>query len=230
MSKMNQRLHSHFMRAYIMFMYSTSSKDLSLDWFLGRGKPLNPYLKGFLFRKILSFLKPKDIKVAPDWCYDSYSMLFGAERLLVSSWLSQWLAYLKWYTEACQDNSGRLEILFEAPIVSSSWKVVREEPAWVRFGFLWKLYDFVYSMGFNWTGGILPVEPVQSCIGSWVFGPGDHSNLSQYHPDVHCYTVWRSLFLFAKWQSAPTTVRIGAVSPILTTIGTNRTPFIIGTR
>lgn len=56
-----------------------------------------------------------------------------------------WLTYVRWYCMVAL--SPDIREFFEAPIVSSSWKTVKNL---VRFGLMWGLYDLVGSLGLGW--------------------------------------------------------------------------------
>lgn len=47
---------------------------LPTDWWLGRGKPQNPYLYGLLVDWLRKELKPKDLHLAPDECFEQPGM------------------------------------------------------------------------------------------------------------------------------------------------------------
>lgn len=78
---------------------------LPLDLWLGRGRPLNPYLKGFLVEFLRKELKPKDLKLAPESFFEQAGMghFFGVvscsrmdESLVASSSLVLCYGAISW--------------------------------------------------------------------------------------------------------------------------------------
>lgn len=62
---------SRTVERHLWMLYKTR---LPLSWWLGRGKPLNPYLTGIVVDLLRTNLKPKELKIVPD-------NLFRHERL-----------------------------------------------------------------------------------------------------------------------------------------------------
>lgn len=52
-------------RLYTMYTKPKSGRSLPFEWWLGRGFPLNPYLRGELDKKFLSEMAPKEVSLAP---------------------------------------------------------------------------------------------------------------------------------------------------------------------
>lgn len=82
------------------------SHRLPLEFWLGRGKPLNPYLKAkmidSLFRREL---KPKEIGLFPDeLVFDGEREI--EERTLLGQWVDQWLRWLSWYHTSAWSGIG----------------------------------------------------------------------------------------------------------------------------
>lgn len=67
--------------------------QLPLEWWIGRGKPLNPYLKGIIIAFLRKELRPFDLRLIPE------ERTFEGERdnleyTLVHNWLKFWLKWL----------------------------------------------------------------------------------------------------------------------------------------
>lgn len=62
----------------------------SMEWWLGRGYPLDPYLKGVMVDYLRSAMKPKDLRIPPE----DVLMTSNTEELLEYSLLQRWLK--KW--------------------------------------------------------------------------------------------------------------------------------------
>lgn len=172
-------------KKYIRLANILTKYLLPLDLWLGRGQPLNPYVKAAVVLKLLEILKPKDLKLVPDEFvpdeedvvinpntgkpgrhdfnsrgFLEYSLLRGQMRL--------WLNYQRWYSllilklDSCCDVNQWIKEALDPPIVITEWKVTKEEPEMVRFGYQYKMFDFVGSLGLDWMPGVLPAH--LSCI------------------------------------------------------------------
>lgn len=49
-----------------MYLKPDGDSDYTFEWWIGRGQPLSPYLKGFIIEFMLSELRPNELRVAPD--------------------------------------------------------------------------------------------------------------------------------------------------------------------
>lgn len=67
------------------------------------------------------------------------------ERTMYRRHLSRWLEYLSGYTRVQNDLDLMLSEFFSGPVVSMDLKSIhkKEEPAFHRFGLLWKTIDWV---------------------------------------------------------------------------------------
>nr|QLA48210.1 hypothetical protein [Medinilla magnifica] len=142
-------------------------QELPLEWWIGRGKPLNPYLRGRLVSWLLKELKPKDLRLFPE------KMVFDGEREILErtvlhNWMKQWLRWLSWCHTLNQRGVSSINELFEAPICARSWKRQNFDPNRLKFGLLWKCYD----KGFGWNLWDCPrnVLPSQVSVVGWIQG------------------------------------------------------------
>lgn len=143
-------------RKHAMF---TRSSGLPLDWWLGRCKPLNPYVRGRLVSYLLRELRPTDLNLAPSKYFEMPGMSDFLEWSLLHRWMKQWLRYLKWYCEVSVNPEVTLyQLLEEAPVVTDSWQVRPINVSLVRFGRLWKCYDMVDNLGETLNSLVLPAH------------------------------------------------------------------------
>lgn len=94
--------------------------NLPLDLWLGRGRPLNPYLRGYIIAHLRTVLKPKDLRIPPEELFfteDQHTFQF-----FFPGWVSLWLKYVQWYWEVAMSEWVTIEELMDAPVVSSNWK------------------------------------------------------------------------------------------------------------
>lgn len=128
------------------------SHSFPLELWLGRGAPLNPYLRGKMIVYLRKELKPKEIRLVPN------ELLFDGEReilerTVIRNWVEQWLRWVSWYhTVALSPDVSIDTLLYDAPICASSWKRSNFDPNVFRFGLVWKLYD----MGVGWSLSTTP--------------------------------------------------------------------------
>lgn len=166
-------------KKYIRLAAILTKYVLPFDWWLGRGLPLNPYLKAAVVYRLLDLLKPKDLKLVPDELipdeedvfinpntnqpghhdfnsrgFLEYSLLRGQMRL--------WLNYQRWYfslvlkLDSGYDLNLWIKEALDPPIVITNWKVTKEEPEMVRFGLQYKVFDYVGTKGLGWMPDLLP--------------------------------------------------------------------------
>ncbi|PHT36869.1 hypothetical protein CQW23_24569 [Capsicum baccatum] len=118
---------------------------LPLEYWIGRGKPLNPYLKGKLVDYLQTELKPKKIRFFPEeLVFDGKQEIL--ERIVLLNWVKQWLKWVSWYCTIASSAEVTIDQLMEVPMCSKSWKRSNVDYDLVLFGLIWKCYD----MGAGW--------------------------------------------------------------------------------
>lgn len=121
---------------------------------LGRGQPINPYLRAHLIDLLRKSYLPKEWKLYPeDICSEDARDFL--EWTTLRGWVKQWLNYLKWYHTVAMSDQVSLEDFFKAPVITYDWKVTRKDPQLVKFGLMWKLYDEVALRGLSYRVPIL---------------------------------------------------------------------------
>lgn len=135
---LSSKLSLRWKRLIVLSNRSLSYLRLPLELWFGRGKPLNPYLKGIIVSEVLLKLKPKELVLPPEeywWNEDEETFL---EYTLYHNWLRKWLEWLRWYALMSSDPDPRLEDLFNPPMVPYSWKRSLRDDKIIRYGLLWK--------------------------------------------------------------------------------------------
>lgn len=122
---------------------------LQVEYLLGDGCPLNPYLLGKLKRYALERLKPRELHRPPVELFEFEGMADFLEYSLLRSWMMQWLNYLKWYCCVSMDPWVELDQFLEAPVVYHYWEIRQTDPELVRFGLLWRLHNIVQDVGLD---------------------------------------------------------------------------------
>lgn len=74
-------------------MYTRSR--LPFDLWIGRGRPLNPYLLAYLIEILRHEMKPKELRLPPDNLFEMPGMKHMLEWMSLRGWVKQWLKYLK---------------------------------------------------------------------------------------------------------------------------------------
>lgn len=127
------------------------SKQLPLEFWLGRGKPLNPYLKGRMVAFLRRELKPKEIQIFPqDLVFDGEREIL--ERTVLLGWVRQWLKLVSWYHTKALSPDVSIDELLDGPVFTRTWKRSEVDENLIRFGLVWKLYD----MGAGWNLSTTP--------------------------------------------------------------------------
>lgn len=148
-SKFPHRKYSKLGKLLSMFY----KRSMPLEIWLGRGRPLDPYLRGVLVAFLRERTKPLDIKLFPDLKIDGLEYLH--EWTVLRAWVKQWLAYVRWYWLTAWSPDVTIQDFFEAPVVNRSWKVKKTDPQLVQFGLLWKVYDWLAEKGLEYKVPIL---------------------------------------------------------------------------
>lgn len=84
------------------------------------------------------------------------------EYTALRAWVKEWLTYLRWYHLSAW--SLFLQDFFEAPVVNRKWKTESTDPTLVRFGLLWKVYDWLADKGLDYKVPILDTTPSLNCV------------------------------------------------------------------
>lgn len=102
-SKVDHYLPPKFERLMVIF----NKTKQPMEFTLGRGRPLNPYLRGILYHEILQKMVPKDLILPPEDLFEAPGMIDILEHTLYRGWMDQWLNYVHWYYKVacCLDNS-----------------------------------------------------------------------------------------------------------------------------
>lgn len=143
-TKPNRRLQ----RLFCMYTKPRSGQGLPFEFWLGRGYPLDPYTRGRIVMLLRKEFAPKDLRVAPDELFaqgghEGQGERYILEYTLLRGWMRQWLKYVHWYYSVAMCDETPIDVLFDGPVVTTHWKANRSEPTLIRFGLMWKIYDFV---------------------------------------------------------------------------------------
>lgn len=69
---------------------------------IGRGKLINPYLKGIIVDFLRKELRPKELRLVPEeFVFDGEREI--SERTVTLNWMKQWLKWLTWYYTVTMD-------------------------------------------------------------------------------------------------------------------------------
>ncbi len=119
------------------------SSELPLDFWIGRGNPISPYLKGILVQRVREAHKLKQLVLPPKEMWWSEGEQDNAEYTTVRNWMVVWLRYLKWYSLIHLDPNPSLLDLFSPPVVSYTYRrvIVETLQPMRMWSFLYKMYD-----------------------------------------------------------------------------------------
>ena len=113
-------------RLWVVSTKQPGTSQLPLEWWIGRGQPINPYLKGIIVDRLRKELKPKELRVVPE------EVVFSAEReilerTVIHNWMKQWLKWCHWFfTLALSPNPSLAELVVLCPnvIVTRGWRPI----------------------------------------------------------------------------------------------------------
>ena len=155
-------------------LWSMQTKALlgkgNLELWLGRGRPLNPYLRSLIRDRILAQLRPRDLRVTPEELFVTPKVSYFQEYTTLRGWVKQWTTYCHWYWTVAMDPQTKLDSLFEGPVCTTNWKADRKDDSLIRFGLLWKMYDLVSQMGLDFRPPILDSGSPQERSCGWLLG------------------------------------------------------------
>ena len=96
LSRLDSRRSIRFERLYAMRTKNPLGHEC-LELWLGRGLPLNPYIRGFIINYLRKEMKPKDIRMIRDELFFTPKVKEFLEWLMLRSWMKMWLNYCLWY-------------------------------------------------------------------------------------------------------------------------------------
>jgi len=144
-------------------------EQLPLELWIGRGYPLNPYLRGKIIAYLRRELKQQEIRLPPEQLLFDGEVEFN-ERTVLRKWMCQWLDWVYWYYSVALNENVSIEELFDAPMCATSWKRTERDNALLMFGFIWKVYDMAAGWSMSTTPPYVfdPATKVQ--FDRWILG------------------------------------------------------------
>jgi hypothetical protein len=135
----------------------------SLEYWLGRGCPLSPYSKGWIlqharevFKVRQLILPPTEYMVDGEWAFSEYTVL--------RNWMDMWLKYLLWYWKVLFAYDPSIEEIVSPPDLN--FKYYRSDvDQFTRYGFIFKVYDWVGDKSPGWCPGALGTGPTDGSSG-----------------------------------------------------------------
>lgn len=166
LARLDHHRSAHYERLWAMW----TRLNLPMELWLGRGRPLNPYLRGVIIDYLCREMRPRELILAPEHLFEMPGMRDMLEWTLLRSWGKSWLHYCHWYyKEACAPGVS-IEEFFKSPVVNRKWKIDRTDPELVRFGLMWKVYDMVALKGIDFRLPILDVTPTTNTVCGYLLG------------------------------------------------------------
>lgn len=93
---------------------------LPIEWWIGDGLPLYPYLFGELVQVVRESTKLVQLRLLHPTRFASEGESHIVENTLLRNWMDQWLRYLMWYVVMQNNFDPTFESLLEGPYVASS--------------------------------------------------------------------------------------------------------------
>ena len=120
---------------------SFNYNQLPLQFWFGRGKPINPYYKGIIVHDALKKYKFKELNLVPEEYWKDEERQYGTvEFTLYRSWVEEWLKWVDWYVQGLYLDKD-LDYYFDPPLMSTTWKRTSKDFDLIKYGFLWLCWD-----------------------------------------------------------------------------------------
>lgn len=119
LARLDHRRSIRFERVLAMqtkIMFGSNGFEL---W-LGRGCPLNPYIRGLIVERLRKEMKPRDLRLIPDELFATEKVKDFLEWSTLCGWMKEWLHYSQYYYCTIMQPDLRLNAFFEAPVVNQS--------------------------------------------------------------------------------------------------------------
>lgn len=150
LANLHHRRSRRWERLWVVLQRPDGDSPLAFEWWLGSSRPLDPYLNGRLREKVLKEVRPRELRL-PGGSYLEDGLITDAEleileRTVMFRWMLQWQQWLRWYVTIALNPYTPLRTLFDYPVVETSWKRRNVDHDLVRFGLLWKCYDWAVKM------------------------------------------------------------------------------------
>jgi len=142
---------------------------LPLEYWIGRGNPLNPYLRGRIIWFRRKELKPKEIRLPPEQLCFEGEVVFN-EHTLILNWVKQWLKWVQWYWTIAYSPDVTIDQLFDAPICATTWKRTNKDVNLIKFGLLWKAYDMAAGWSLSTTPNWILDNKTIIQFDRWILG------------------------------------------------------------
>lgn len=126
--------------------------NLPVDWWLGDGQPLSPYVRARVVLYLLERFKPRAPVPPPVDLFMQPGMCDFLEWSLLRSWMVSWLHSLHWYCSVAMDPWVTISQLLEGgPVVCTHWNIKRKDENLVRLGLVWKCRSLVDKIGRDYS-------------------------------------------------------------------------------
>jgi len=135
LAQLDQKRSAHYERV-LAVRTKTLIGQAGFELWPGRGRPLNPYLWGFLVDYLRKELKTKELKLPPDELFLHRNVKDLLEYSSLRSWVKQRLKLCHFYYGRLLSPEVVLNSFFDAPVVTAQWQANRQSPDLVRFGLL----------------------------------------------------------------------------------------------
>ena len=85
---------------------------LPLYLWLGRGRPLNPYLRGVIIAHLRVKMQPNELRLPPDNLFEMPGKKDFLEWSILRVWVRQWLRYIHWYWRVAMQEEIKIQNFF----------------------------------------------------------------------------------------------------------------------
>lgn len=167
LARLDHYRNRHDSRVYAM--YTKPLAGPTLEWWLGRGAPLNPYLRASIIHFLREEMRPKELRLIPDDLFATEKVKDFIEWSILRSWMKEWLAYSHRYYGTAMQPDVQISSFFDTAVLMRSWRIEPKDANLTRFGLMWRVYDLVAVKGVSFRIPILEGHLVLS-NGPWLLG------------------------------------------------------------
>lgn len=157
--------------------------DEPLEYWIGRGFPLSPYLMGIIHQMVLDTFHPKKWQDVPMQQYWWEKERDNLEYTVLRNWVQCTLEYERWYYNLFLSPPCSLEYYLTPPVVSYTYRRTEYDMKVLfdSYGLTFQIYDLAEGKTPGWMPGVLGPGRDQSQTGFSIIMPSGIRKV-YFHP------------------------------------------------
>lgn len=126
LARLDHRRSAHYGRIWAMW----TRRELPFELWLGRGRPLNPYLRGVKIDFLRKEMRPQELILAPEHLFEMPGMRDFLEWSSLRVWVKNWLKYCHWYFGTALEPGVSIEHFLRLLSLHVSGRSIGLTPSW----------------------------------------------------------------------------------------------------